>query len=387
VILYRLLTLVAWPVLLVRAALAGGLAERLAFGAMPPARVWVHGASVGELASVRGLVAGLAGPVLLTCNTVTARDLARGWGLPGVSVRLAPVDALGAPGRVLRRSGARALVSVESELWPARLTACHRAGVPVVLVGARMSGRSARVWGRLSGLAQAVLGQVAHVSPQDAASGARFVALGVPQGRVGPVLNLKAFVAPAITGEGPCPRADVLLAASTHEGEEALVLDALPPWARLVILAPRHPVRGDEVAALLAARGLAFGRRTQGAVPGAAPVYLADTLGEMAQWYAMAGVTVIGGTFAARGGHTPFEPAAAGSAIVHGPDVANFAEPFARLAETGGAIAVADGAGLAAALAGLTEARQRGLAQAARAALAPQGDLAALVARIDTLSA
>jgi 3-deoxy-D-manno-octulosonic-acid transferase len=232
-----------------------------------------------------------------------------------------------------------------------------------------------------------VLGPVALVSPQDTASGDRFAALGVPAARVGAVLNLKAFVAPAAAAAGPRPRAEVLLAASTHEGEEALVLDARPAWARLVILAPRHPRRADEVAALLAARGMAFGRRTRGDAPGDMQVYLADTLGEMGLWYAMAGVTVIGGTFTARGGHTPFEPAAAGSAIVHGPDVANFSEPFARLADTGGALAVADGAGLAAALAGLTPARQQALAGAARAALVPQGDLAALAARIDALTA
>jgi 3-deoxy-D-manno-octulosonic-acid transferase len=387
VILYRILMLLALPVLLVRAALAGGLRERLAFGPLPKGRVWVHGASVGELASVRGLVARLAGPVMLTCNTVAARDLAAGWGLPGVTVRLAPLDTLGASGRVLRRTGARALVTVESELWPARLAACHRAGVPVAVVGARLSARSARGWGRWPALARAVLGPVAFLSPQDAASGQRFAALGVPAARVGPVVNLKAFVAATAAGAGPLPRAEVLLAASTHEGEEALVLDARPGWARLVILAPRHVERGDEVAALLAARGLDFGRRTRGDAPGGAPVYLADTLGEMAGWYAMAGVTVIGGTFSPRGGHTPFEPAAAGSAIVHGPDVANFAEPFARLAEAGGAVAVADAAGLAAALAGLTPDRQAALAMAARGALTPAGDLDELAVRIDALSA
>lgn len=391
-ILYRILLVLALPVLLVRSALAGGLRERLALAPLPPARVWVHGASVGELASVRGLLERLAGPVLLTCNTVAARDLARGWGMAGVTVRLAPLDTLGAPGRVLRQTGARTLVCVESELWPARLAACHRAGVAVAVVGARMSARSARGWGRVPWLARAVLSPVALVSPQDAQSGRRLVSLGVAEERVGAVLNLKAFVAPTGVQKGPLPRAAVLLAASTHEGEEALVLDARPSWAQLVILAPRHVQRGDAVAALLAARGLAFGRRTRGDLPGAAPVYLADTLGEMAGWYAMSGVTVIGGTFPApagrgRGGHTPFEPAAAGSAIVRGPDVANFAEPFARLAAMRGAIAVEGAADLAEALAALTPARQEALAEAARAALAPQGDLAALARRIDALSA
>ncbi len=391
-ILTRILLALALPVLLLRAALAGGMRERLALGPLPRVRVWVHGASVGELASVRGLLARIAGPVLLTCNTVAARDLARGWGLAGVTVRLAPVDALGAPGRVLRGTGARALVCVESELWPGRLLACRRAGVPVAVAGARMSARAAARWGRWPGLAQAVLGAVAFVSPQDAASGARFAGLGVAADRIGPVVQLKAFVAPAAGSAGPIPREAVLLAASTHEGEEALVLEARPDWARLVILAPRHPRRGDEVAAWLTARGVDHARRTRGEVPWAAPVFLADTLGEMHRWYAMAGVTVIGGSFApeggrGRGGHTPFEPGAAGSAIVHGPDVANFAEGFAALDAAGGAVAVRDGAGLARALAGLTPDRQRALAAAAREVLAPAGDLDALAARIDALTA
>jgi 3-deoxy-D-manno-octulosonic-acid transferase len=150
----------------------------------------------------------------------------------------------------------------------------------------------------------------------------------------------------------------------------------------LLIIAPRHPARGDAVAQMLMQRGVVVAQRSRGdAMPGAG-VYLADTVGEMALWYALAGVTVIGGSFADKGGHTPFEPAAHGSAIVHGPQIANFAEPFAALDAAGGAVAVADGAALALALCGIDAARQAALADAARAALAAGGDVAGVLKAI-----
>jgi 3-deoxy-D-manno-octulosonic-acid transferase len=218
-----------------------------------------------------------------------------------------------------------------------------------------------------------MLAGVAYLSAQDAASEARLVELGLPEGRLGPRVNLKA----AVAGPGRAGNARVLLAASTHEGEEALVLAAFQAAGTfdLLILAPRHPARGAEVARMLAARGVTFGQRSRGDAVPATGVYLADTVGEMHRWYGMAGVTVIGGSFADRGGHTPFEPAAQGSAILHGPSVHNFAEPFAALDAAGGAVAVADGAALAEALRGMDAARQADLVAAAGAALPAGGDV------------
>ena len=230
-----------------------------------------------------------------------------------------------------------------------------------------------------------MLAGIAYLSAQDAASEARLVGLGLPVDRVGPRVNLKAGVA----GQGlvPTRSARVVLAASTHAGEEGIILDAFVEARAagvcdLLILAPRHPARGAALARMLTGRGLAFGQRSRGDAVPAEGIYLADTVGEMAQWYAMAGVTVIGGSFADKGGHTPFEPAAHGSAIVHGPQVANFAEPFAALDAAGGAVAVADGAALAVALCGMDAARQAVLADAARGALAAGGDVAGVLEAI-----
>lgn len=399
--LYRLLMALALPVALV-AVLVGVLRGRLPRGALRDrlglsagrAEVWVHGASVGELASVRGLVGRMVAArpglrVLVTSNTATAQGLVAGWGMAGMEARLAPFDAMGGSARVLRRWQPGLLVVVENELWPGRLAAARALGVPVAMVGARLSERSAARWRRLPGLARQVFGGLALVSPQDEGSRDRLLALGVAADRMGLVLNLKAGVAAVEGRAGPVPRARCLLAASTHEGEEALALEAFAARRDrfdLLILAPRHPERFDAVAREIAARGWPVRRRSAGdAVAG--PVYLADSLGEMALWYSMAGVTLVGGTFAARGGHTPFEPVAAGSVVVHGPSVANHAAGFAGLDASGAALAC-EAEGIAGALAGLDEAAQARMAGAARAALAAPGmadaldDLAARLLRL-----
>jgi 3-deoxy-D-manno-octulosonic-acid transferase len=381
------------------------LAERLGGGA-PVARgaVWLHGASVGELVSARPLIAALApGGVLVTANTETGRARVEAWGIPGVAARMAPVDWAPVLRRFLVRHRPRALVLVEGDLWPGRILTAMARGLPVMLVSARISERSAARWARVPGLARGILGRVDWVAPQDAGAAKRLRSLGVPADRIGPVLNLKAAGAMAgaalAGGMGPLPgfpRTDTVLAASTHAGEDAPVLDGFiaaresRPDLRL-ILAPRHPDRGDEVARLITAKGLDFARRSLGEAPDAnRPVYLADTLGEMALWYAAAGVTFVGGSLVAKGGHTPFEPEAQGSAILHGPDTANFTAAYAALAGDGGAVKVADAAELAAAIGALADAgAQAAMAARATAALAPLRagvDLAPVLERLQRLA-
>ncbi|QUS34973.1 3-deoxy-D-manno-octulosonic acid transferase [Falsirhodobacter algicola] len=341
--LYRLLMLAALPVLALLALRRGTLAQRMGRGPWPEGALWLHGASNGEITSARAVIERLsrAAPVVVTCNNPTARALVQGWALPGVTARLAPFDLPWPLARILRRRP-RALIVVENELWPERILGCAARGVPVFVIGAKMSERSARRWGRI-GLARRILGALTWVSAQDAGGEARLRALGLPADRIGPRLMLKAAVETRADPlpPAPVPRAETLLAASTHEGEEEAILDAFARQSRFrwLILAPRHPARGAAVAALAEARGMVAAQRSAGAAPGGA-VYVADTMGEMHLWYRMAAATVIGGTFTDRGGHTPYEPAAYGSAILHGPDVANFADVFARLDAEGGAIPV-----------------------------------------------
>ena len=396
-ILYQLLMVLLLPVLLGMALARGGLRQRLGLVPRPGPgpRLWLHGASNGELTSARWVVAALVAErpglqVLVTANSASGRAMAAGWGLPGVTAAFAPLDSAGAPGRVLDRWEPQALVIVENELWPSRIAAAHRRGVPVMVIGARMSGRSAARWARLGGLMRGMLARIDWLSAQDAASLARFRALGLPQEAAGPVVSLKAQGAGLAAGwpplPVPVPRSRVLLAASTHAGEEEIALAgflAARDAFDLLVLAPRHPRRSAEVQAMLRARGIRFATRSKGEVPGAQdPVYLADTLGEMGMWYAMAGACLIGGTFAPKGGHTPWEPAQAGCAILHGPDVSNNAAPFAALDRAGAALRVARPEDLGAALRGLDAARQGVLAARAAEALSPEDGGEAVVAAL-----
>lgn len=386
---------------------AGALAERLGLAPVAPpaadpsadgATLWLHGASNGELTSARWIIARLVADqpglrVLITCNTATARSMVQGWAMAQVTVALAPFDGGRAVARLLARWRPRALIIVENELWPGRIAAAARAGIPVLVVGARISQRSAGRWRRIAPRLMArLLGQLAFVSAQDAGSEERLVALGLPRARIGPRFTLKGQGA----GSGrapppfaaPAPRAQCLLAASTHPGEDAPVLEAfLAARAagrfRHLILAPRHPRRAAEIAALIAGRGLSFAQRSLGQIPGPeTAVHLADTMGEMDHWFTMAGVTVMGGTFAPVGGHTPWEPVARGSALVHGPSVFNNADAYAALDRAGAAVALADVADLSGALLALDGAAQDRLAQAARVALQPAGDAGGLIAAL-----
>ncbi|MFD2815463.1 3-deoxy-D-manno-octulosonic acid transferase [Paracoccus aerius] len=208
------------------------------------------------------------------------------------------------------------------------------------MIGARLSQRSAARWARLPGIIAPMLGRLAGLSAQDPDSEARLLALGLPPAAILPRLDLKLLTPARIRPPRPDPHRDrTLLAASTHEGEEALILDAWTAARRhhpdlRLILAIRHPQRGDQVSALLAQRGIAHQRRSAGDSGG--DVLLADTLGEMDRWYASAGLCFVGGSLTDRGGHTPWEPAAHACAILHGPHLSNFRDAYGAL----------DGAGL-----------------------------------------
>ncbi|EIE50451.1 3-deoxy-D-manno-octulosonic acid transferase [Salipiger aestuarii] len=398
-LLYRLLTTLFAAVVLGRLVLGrsfGDLRARLALGpAEPGHHLWLHAASNGELASARPLIEALriARPdlaLVVTCNSVTGVALAQSWGLPA---RLAPLDLGWVTRRFLRNWSVRAHLAMESELWPHRVLGCPG---PVLIMGGRLSERTARAWRLFGGLQRRLLARIHWLSAQDEGSLARYLAAGLPADAAGPVVDLKALYDPPDLHDATLSglnRDHTWLAASTHEGEEAtaltahLVARAQEPELRL-ILAPRHPRRADDIVRLANAKGLTVARRSLGEAPDA-DVYLADTLGEMALFYAAAGRVFIGGTLADRGGHTPYEPAACGAALIHGPDVRNFRAPFARLDAAGAACAIDSAETLAAALLALHP-RQRAMGQAARALLRPRMDAQALVAgisaRLDTLT-
>lgn len=327
--------------------------------------IWLHGASIGELTAARALLVSLLDQhpglgLVATMNSYSARDLVRGWGDGRITPVLAPLDYRFCMRRFLKAWRPVLLISLENEIWPNRLVLCEQATIPVVILGGRISARGGAFWARFSGLAASLFQKVAYLVPQDATSEQRFLRLGVDSARVGPLLNLKSTVALPVPERSQIaawarafPRDTTLLAASTHVGEDAVVLEAFVSARRQIpdlrlILAPRHPDRATAVSDLIAAHGLTLSRRSQSDTPKPkADVLLADTLGEMALWYALAGATLVGGTLVDKGGHTPFEPTQFGTAIIHGPFVANHQAAYSALDGAGGALRVDDAQGLA----------------------------------------
>jgi len=340
---------------LVRRETLADFRQRLGGGSAINGTIWLHGASNGELTSARALIGALRSefaqhPLVVTANTISGRDLVAGWRMPGVHARLAPLDLRWVLARFRRAIQPHAEIILENELWPNRI---ETSPVPVVCFAARMSARSFLRWQRLGRPGRAVLGRIDWLSAQDAASADRFEALGVGTDRIGPVISLKPGVALPPPPEQELARlrplfkrGKTVLAASTHKGEDAIVLAAFNsaraaiPELKL-ILAPRHPRRSAEISGLLAGAGMQFAVRSQNQdVNPETEVFLADTLGEMPLWYALAGITFVGGSLVDKGGHTPFEPVQAGSAVVHGPYVSNFQAPYDALDAAGGAIRV-----------------------------------------------
>jgi 3-deoxy-D-manno-octulosonic-acid transferase len=346
--------------------------ERMGIAGLPRPEgrlVWFHAASVGEAASLLELLRRLGDgrpdlTCLVTTVTLTSARFLSGRLPESALHQYAPLDVLPWVERFLDHWRPDLAVWTESELWPATLFATHRRGIPMLLINARLSERSFRRWRMAPGLARGLLGRFDRILAQDDLAARHLTALGVAPDRLEVTGTLKEGSAPLPYDEAERRRiAQMLagrplwLAASTHEGEEEIAAEAhvtvrlgLPNLA--MILVPRHPDRGDAVAAMLRGRGLAVAQRSKGEAIGTeTDVYLADTLGEMGLWYRMAPVCFVGGSLIAIGGHNPFEPALLGSAILHGPFVRNFADAYARLGEAGGAIRVRNEGELARALA------------------------------------
>jgi len=370
--------------LALRPRLGVGLPERLGWGPAPGAAsggIWVHGASVGEALAALPLVDRLrAGGrrVFVSTLTVTGRDVVRGR-RPDLACALAPLDHPWCVAAALARARPAALVLVETELWPAWIRSAHERGIRVVSISARLSERSLRRWRRvpwLSGPTARRLAAVGARTPEDAA---RFAALGVPEARIRVTGDLK-LEAPAAPPPAPPELAaalgdlPLLVAASTHAGEDEAVLAALraaeegaPGDPRPVLLvAPRHPERFGEVARAVRAAGRTLHRRSalgERPVRGG-DVLLLDSLGELGSLFGRARCTFVGGSLVSRGGHNVLEPAVAGCPVVVGSHTANVEHAVRLLEAVGAAERVADAAGLARtfrrALSDPREARRRG---------------------------
>jgi len=336
------------------------LAERFGFydPAPPGPRIWVHAVSVGETRAAQPLIEALRSRypshhILLTHMTPTGRTA--GEQLFGDRVERAwlPYDMGFAVRRFLAHYQPEFGVLLETELWPRLLEECAVAGVPAMLVNARLSERSARRYARWPALARWAIGGPAGIAAQTDDDAARFAGLGALSPAVLGNIKFDLEVPPEMLALGERLRERfgamrrVLVAGSTRDGEEALLLDAfmaaaLPPQVLLVIV-PRHPQRFDEVVALATARGLPPARRSDDRpVAAATRVVVGDSMGEMLAYYAAADVVVMGGSLLEFGSQNLIEPAAVGKPVVMGPHTYNFEEAARGAEKAGAAIRVAD---------------------------------------------
>jgi 3-deoxy-D-manno-octulosonic-acid transferase len=351
---------------------AARLPERLGRAGRPRPEgplIWLHGVSVGESLSLLPLVSALRARrpeanLLVTSGTATSAQLMAQRLPEGVIHQFAPVDAPGAVRRFLDHWRPDAGLFAESELWPNLLLAARARGVRLGLVSARLTEESVAGWARAPRSARALLGAFDLILPQDDATAARLRRLGAAPG---PKLNLKRAGPPPPCDPGELERLQaatrgrrIVLAASTHPGEERLIAGAFRQATggaaeALLIVAPRHPERGEAVAGELAALGFAVARRTWGEPPGpAVTAYLADTLGELGLFLRLAQAVVMGGGFIPGvGGHNPLEAARVGAAIITGAHVENAAETYAEMLAEAAAIEAQDAAALARHLRGL----------------------------------
>ena len=350
--------------------------------------LWLHAVSVGEVLSAAPLVAAIQREmptwrVVVSVTTKTGRAVAeqRLRGVEGVFYF--PLDFAWIVRRVLARLRPSLVVIVETEIWPTLTRLCRTRGIGLLLVNARISDRSFPRYRRVRRWLGPVLGRFDRLCAQSDATASRLRDLGAPPERVVVTGSLKYDV-PA---DPPASVADVavhlrerpvLLAASTLEGEDQILLDALrrvrTSWpSALLVIAPRHPERFADVAALAAEGGWRTVRRTALASPSTTPfdVLVLDTIGELAALCAEATVVFVGGSLVPAGGHNILEPARFGRPIVVGPSMSNFAEIAQTFLEAAALVQVPDGETAQRAIADLfddPDRRQR-LGEAARGVL------------------
>jgi len=307
--------------------------------------IWLHAVSVGEAQAAEPVIRALlerypAYSILVTTVTPTGSAHVASMFGDDVAHVYAPYDLPGAVSRFLDRVQPQLAIVMETELWPNLFHGCQRNGIPLLLINARLSQKSERGYLRVSSLVSQTLGCVERIAAQGKQDAARFIRLGADPGRVMVSGNLKfeQRIPPSLVERAEVMRREwgvqraVLVAASTHEGEDELLLDAFGDVRRevdncLLVLVPRHPERFESVADLCRSRGLNTVLRSQ-RVPCAAEtdVFVGDSMGELLLFYAAADVAFVGGSLVRHGGHNLLEPAAVGIPVVTGPHVFNFTD-------------------------------------------------------------
>ena len=381
--LYTLLLYLSVPVIAVRLwlrsrkapAYAKRIGERFAVTLpdLKPGGIWLHAVSVGESIAAAPVVKALQQqypdlPITVTCMTPTGSE--RIQSLFGDSVQhcYLPYDLPLASKRFLQRLQPRLAIVMETELWPNHINQCARLKIPVVLANGRLSERSARGYARFAKLVAPMLKQISALAVQSDIEAQRFIELGARAQTVKVTGSIKydqqvaaglPQQAQALREQWQAMQRPIWIAASTHVGEDALILAAhqqllgLFPNA-LLILRPRHPERFESVYTLCIEQGMRVQRRsTKALVTAQHQVLLGDTMGELMFLYALADVALVGGSLIKHGGHNMLEPIALAKPTLTGPHYFNFLEIAEQLLAAGGLQTVADRSELAQAVARL----------------------------------
>ena len=313
--------------------------------------VWIHGASVGEVLAAAALIEKLRAldiRILVTSGTVTSAAIVAKRFPPDIIHQYVPYDSPRYVARFLDHWRPSLALFIESDLWPNLILSSASRRLPMVLINGRMSHRSFPRWRRVSGTISALLGRFDVCLAQSRVDAERFSSLG--SRNVVVTGNLKLDV--------PAPPADftklewlmsvtrgrpIIVAASTHPGEEEVLVEAHRTLAGffpslLTVIVPRHPGRGEAIAEMIESSGLHASLRSHEELPTAATdIYVADTMGELGLFYRLSPVVFIGGSLIKHGGQNPIEAIKLGAALVHGPYVFNFADVYAALDGAGGA--------------------------------------------------
>ncbi|ART80336.1 lipid IV(A) 3-deoxy-D-manno-octulosonic acid transferase [Oceanisphaera avium] len=321
---------------------------------LQPRPLWIHAVSVGEMVAATPLIKAIKAqypelPIIVTTTTRTGADVAEKLGTL-VEHRYAPLDFPWAVALFLRQIKPQALLIMETELWPNWLRACAKRDLPVMILNARLSARSARRYQRFHTLFRLLANNISHIACQYNADAQRFKDLGVAPEKLSVTGSIKFDInyGSEVHEKGQQLRTElgverpVWIAASTHDGEDQQILAAhqqllshLPN--ALLILVPRHPQRFAQVAELITQFELVLSRRTQHDLFPETQVYLGDTMGELPSMLAAADIAFVGGSLIPRGGHNLLEPAALGKPVLTGPSIFNFTDVY-QLLNDGNAI-------------------------------------------------
>ena len=360
-------------------AYARRIGERFAMNlpAMQPGGIWVHAVSVGESIAAAPMIRELLKrypqlPITVTCMTPTGSERIQALfaNEPRIQHCYLPYDLPWAAARFLERVKPKLGVIMETELWPNHIHQCAKRGIPVALANARLSERSAKGYARFAGLTRPMLEEMSLIAVQTEAEAERFRLLGArPECvevtgsikfdlSIDPELLIKAR---ELREQWQAQERPVWIAASTHEGEDEIVLAAhrqlLASYPNaLLILVPRHPERFNSVFELCRREGFATVRRSSGeSVEAQTQVLLGDTMGELLFLYALADSAFVGGSLVPNGGHNLLEPAALAKPVLSGPHLFNFLEIAAKLRDAAALEEVDDAQGLAVAVQRLFE--------------------------------